>query len=94
MEIRPSSELRNNYTHISNLAKKTNNPVFLTKNGHGDMVLMSIELFKDISQQNEMHEMLRKSVDEYEMTPKENLVDSDTVFKNMKDIINGKMINV
>jgi len=90
MEIRPSSELRNNYTYISKLAKETSEPVFLTKNGHGDMVLMSIELFKDMKRQNEIYEMLHKSIDEYETTSKENLIDSNIVFDNMKKIIKGK----
>jgi len=90
MEIRPSSELRNNYTYISKLAKETSEPVFLTKNGHGDMVLMSIELFRDMKKQNEIFEMLHKSIDEYEAISKENLIDSDTVFDNIKKIIKGK----
>jgi len=90
MEIRPSSELRNNYTLISKLAKESNEPVFLTKNGHGDMVLMSIEFFKAMKKKIEIHEELQNSIDEYEATPKESLIDSDIVFENMKKIVKGK----
>ena len=90
MEIRPSSDLRNNYSYISKLAKETSEPVFLTKNGHGDMVLMSIELFRDMKQQSEIYEMLHKSIEEYEATPQEKLIDSDAVFENMKKIVKGR----
>jgi prevent-host-death family protein len=43
--IRPISELRNT-TEISELCHKTNEPVFITKNGYGDLVVMSIEAYE------------------------------------------------
>lgn len=46
MIIKPSAVLRNDYASISNLAKETNEPIYITKNGEGDMVLMSIEAFE------------------------------------------------
>ena len=46
MVIKPSAVLRNDYASISNLAKETNEPIYITKNGEGDMVLMSIEAFE------------------------------------------------
>lgn len=46
MIIKPSAALRNDYTSISNLAKETNEPIYITKNGEGDMVLMSIDAFE------------------------------------------------
>ena len=39
--IRPSSDLRNKYNEISEFCHKYNEPVFITKNGTGDLVLMS-----------------------------------------------------
>jgi PHD/YefM family antitoxin component YafN of YafNO toxin-antitoxin module len=45
MNIRPSADIRQNYNEISNLCKETAKPVFLTKNGTGDLVVMDIETF-------------------------------------------------
>lgn len=46
MIIKPSAALRNDYVAISNLAKETKEPIYITKNGEGDMVLMSIDAFE------------------------------------------------
>lgn len=46
MIIKASAALRNDYTTISNLAKETKEPIYITKNGEGDMVLMSIDAFE------------------------------------------------
>ena len=43
--IKPSAAIRQNYTEIANLCKETGEPVFLTKNGEGDLVVMDIETF-------------------------------------------------
>ncbi|MCH5192521.1 MAG: type II toxin-antitoxin system Phd/YefM family antitoxin [Oscillospiraceae bacterium] len=45
MTIRPSAAIRNNYNDISNYCKSTGEPVYLTKNGEGDLVVMDIEAF-------------------------------------------------
>lgn len=47
-QIRPVSDLRNNFAEISRIVHDTQEPVFLTKNGYGDMVVMSIEQFERI----------------------------------------------
>lgn len=44
--IRPISDLRNNFSEISRIVHEEKEPVFLTKNGYGDMVVMSIEQFE------------------------------------------------
>jgi len=44
--IRPVSDLRNHFTEISKIVHETSEPVFLTKNGYGDMVVMSIEAYE------------------------------------------------
>ncbi|MCM1188240.1 MAG: type II toxin-antitoxin system Phd/YefM family antitoxin [bacterium] len=46
MLIKASAALRNDYASISALAKETKEPIYITKNGEGDMVLMSIEAFE------------------------------------------------
>lgn len=45
MNIRPSAAIRQNYNEISELCKKTGEPIYLTKNGEGDLVVMDIEAF-------------------------------------------------
>ena len=45
MNIRPSAAIRQNYNEIADMCRKTGEPVFLTKNGEGDLVVMDIETF-------------------------------------------------
>lgn len=45
MQIKPSASIRQNYNEIAALCKSTGEPVFLTKNGKGDLVVMDIEAF-------------------------------------------------
>lgn len=44
-QIMPIKDLKNT-SSISELCHKVNEPIYITKNGYGDMVLMSIELFE------------------------------------------------
>lgn len=46
MIIKASAALRNDYATISELAKQTKEPIYITKNGEGDLVLMSIEAYE------------------------------------------------
>lgn len=45
MNIRPSAAIRQNYNEIAEMCKKTKEPIFLTKNGEGDLVVMDIETY-------------------------------------------------
>ncbi len=45
MNIKPSAAIRKNYNEISALCKTTKEPVFLTKNGEGDLVVMDMDTF-------------------------------------------------
>ena len=47
-QIRPISDLRNNFAEISRTVHETREPVVLTKNGYGDMVVMSYEEFEKL----------------------------------------------
>ena len=42
----PSTNLRNQYNEVSNKCKEVREPIFVTKNGEGDMVIMSLELYE------------------------------------------------
>lgn len=46
MIIKSSASLSNDYTTISNLAHEAQEPIYITKNGEGDLVVMSIEAFE------------------------------------------------
>jgi PHD/YefM family antitoxin component YafN of YafNO toxin-antitoxin module len=43
VNIKPSAAIRKNYNEISDLCKRTGAPVFLTKNGEGDLVVMDLD---------------------------------------------------
>ena len=45
MNIRPSAAIRKNYNEISTLCRESGEPVYLTKNGVGDLVVMDIDAF-------------------------------------------------
>lgn len=45
MIIKPSASIRQNYNEIADLCKSSGEPVYLTKNGEGDLVVLDIETF-------------------------------------------------
>jgi len=45
MQIKPSASIRQNYNEIADLCKASGEPVYLTKNGEGDLVVMDIKAF-------------------------------------------------
>ena len=62
--IRPSAELRNKYNEISNLCKETREPVYITVNGHGNTVILSLEQFNQMQSELELLKMLSESEDD------------------------------
>jgi len=59
-----SADLRNDYNEISQYCKNTDEPVFITKNGKGDLAVMSIEAYDNIVAGEELYFQLRKGLDE------------------------------
>ena len=62
--IRPISDLRNASNEISNFCKKNREPVFITKNGVGDMVVMDIETYEMQQAQLELYAKLAEAEQE------------------------------
>ncbi len=64
MIIKASATLRNDYAKISSLAKETKEPIYITKNGEGDMVLMSIDAFEKREQILELRDRVLQAEEE------------------------------
>ena len=60
--IRPSSDLRNNYNEISAICHQTKSPVYITKNGTGDLAVMSIELYELLTDKHILYKELEKGI--------------------------------
>lgn len=86
--IRPVSDLRNNFADISKVVHETAQPVFLTKNGYGDMVVLSMEAFANLQFESEVYFKLQEAEREAEMTDKR--YSSKEVLQAMKATIGGK----
>ena len=59
--IRPVSDLRNNFAEISKTVHETQQPVFLTKNGYGDMVVLSMEAYENLQFESEVYCKLQEA---------------------------------
>ena len=88
--IRPVSDLRNNFADISNTVNETAQPVFLTKNGYGDMVVLSMEAFENLQFESEVYFKLQEAEKEAELTDQR--YSSKDVLKAMKDAIGGERV--
>ena len=56
--IRSSTDLRNNYNEISSFCHESREPVFITKNGQGDLAVMSIDIFERLNGKLELYRLL------------------------------------
>ena len=66
--IRPVSDLRNNFADISKTVHETQKPVFLTKNGYGDMVVMSMEAYENMQFESEVYFKLQEAEKQASLT--------------------------
>lgn len=86
--IRPVSDLRNNFADISKTVHETAQPVFLTKNGYGDMVVMSMEAFESLQFDSEVYHKLQAAEREADLTDKR--YSSKEVLQAMRDAMGGE----
>lgn len=61
--IRPSSDLRNKYNEISEFCHKYSEPVYITKNGTGDLAVMSIETYEKLVGKFELYKLLDEGIE-------------------------------
>lgn len=87
INIRPVSDLRNKFAEIEEEVITTNSPIFLTKNGYGTMVVMSIEQYSSLT------DSVEKRLDEADKYADECKVrhSKEEVFKRVRERINGKL---
>ena len=57
--IRSSADLRNSYNDISTYCHSYNEPVFITKNGKGDLAVMSMETYEELTGRIELYSKLQ-----------------------------------
>lgn len=88
--IRPVSDLRNNFADISKTVHETAQPVFLTKNGYGDMVVMSMEAFESLQFESEVYSKLQAAEREAELTGER--YSSKEVLQAMREAIGGEPV--
>ena len=62
--IKSSADLRNGYNDISNFCHKYNEPVFITKNGKGDLAVMSIETYETMVSKFELYNLIQDGLDD------------------------------
>ena len=82
--IRPSSDLRNNYNEISTICHQTQGPVYITKNGAGDLAVMSIELYEFLINKYELYKELEKGI---ESIKKGHTFSSEQTFEEIDKIL-------
>lgn len=62
--IRSSADLRNQYNEISTFCHEYAEPVFITKNGKGDLAVMSIEAYEELIGRFELYGLLQEGLDD------------------------------
>ena len=65
-KITSSADLRNNYNEISNFCHQYKEPVFITKNGKGDLAVMSIDAYEELTARFELYGALKQGLDDIE----------------------------
>lgn len=80
-QMRPITDLRNT-NEISEICRKSNEPIFITKSGYGDMVVMSIEKYQHQMALVEVYKKLSEA--ETELLNGTSLKDGEEVFRKLR----------
>ncbi|MFV0342969.1 MAG: type II toxin-antitoxin system prevent-host-death family antitoxin [Anaerocolumna sp.] len=80
-QIRPITDLRNT-NEISDICHSKNEPIFITKNGYGDLVVMSIETYENMINENELDQEILLAEENYQADGK--LYDARESLKSLR----------
>lgn len=80
-QIRPITDLRNT-NEISDACHAVNEPIFITKNGYGDLVVMSIETYEQIAENHRIDDAIAEAEAEYNVTGV--LLDAEQTLKGLR----------
>ena len=105
--IRPSADLRNKYNEISEFCHEYSEPVFITKNGTGDLAVMSIETYELLAGKLELRTLINKGLTQVKegkvkpmkgikkkITQKLNEVYNDDYYKEFEPISNAALESI
>ncbi len=84
--ILPSSDLRNKYNEISETCHKTGKPIYITKNGKGDLAVIDIDVFEYMIEKYDLYLKREKGIDDFE---KGDFLTDDEVYKSIENDINS-----
>ncbi|MCI9247068.1 MAG: type II toxin-antitoxin system Phd/YefM family antitoxin [Clostridia bacterium] len=93
INIRPVSDLRNKYPEIEKTVLKDNEEVYLTKNGYGTMVIMSIQKYEKLMTEAEYNQYIENALDEAEEeaeNPNTKYYTAEEVFGEVRRMIDGQ----
>lgn len=85
--IKPISDLRNNFNQISEICHKDGEPVFITKNGQGDLVVMSMALYEKQQTLLDLYQKLGEA--EAQSNSGIERISHKDLMKNLREKING-----
>ena len=85
IQIRPVSDLRNKFPEIETIVN-SGNPVYLTKNGYGSMVVLSLEEYASLTNNVEM----KLDEADRQAAATEERLSHESVLKNVRSVIHGK----
>ena len=95
INIRPVSDLRNKYPEIEELVLKEDEAVYLTKNGYGSMVVMSLEKYSKLISDREYDDYIENALDEAEKEaedPNTKYLSHEEVFGKIRRKLKGEKI--
>lgn len=91
INIRPVSDLRNKYPEIEKLVLKEDEAVYLTKNGYGSMVVMSLKKYSQLTRDAKYNEYIEKALDEADQeaeNPNTKYLTHEEIFNKLRGNLN------
>lgn len=86
--IRPCADLRNNYNELSKICHETNEPIYITKNGYNDLVLLSNEAYEKYEEERMdrlISEHFEKKYPDFESFKKDVFEKIDLALKDVEE---------